>query len=266
MNRSTANRSTANRSTAIVLVGHGTRDEAGQAEFFALAALLKPRVAPALVHPCFLELADPTIEAAVADAVASGADEIVVVPLLLFAAGHAKQDIPAAVAAAIRRATGQDNHEVTWRQTGVLGCHAKLLELSALRYNEALSAAAANVAADDTSLIFVGRGSRDIDATAEMHRFAALRRQATPVGRCEVAFVAMAEPKYPAVLRAAAEGDPRRIVVQPHLLFAGEILERLRADIAALRAECTSTDWAVTGHLGPHALLADAVVDLIERA
>lgn len=264
-------------STAILLVGHGTRDAVGTAEFFHLADLLVPRFAPSRVFPCFLELAEPTIDAAVHAAIEANAEQIVVMPVLLFAAGHAKNDIPAAVEAAIRRATSQSERGVAWRQAGVLESNAMLVDLSARRFAEAtgaMSRATAQESLDDslndsphdTCLILVGRGSRHADATAEMHRFAALRRQATPVGRCDVAFVAMAEPKYPDVLDAAARRGHRRIVVQPHLLFAGELLGKLRRDVAALSEQFTASQWVVAAHLGPDPLLADAVESLCRSA
>lgn len=266
-----------NASTTIVLVGHGTRDEVGRGEFLALADLLAARSAPSPVVPCFLEFARPTIGEAVIEAVAAGADEIVVAPLMLFAAGHAKHDIPAAVESALRRAAGQHHRRVAWRQADVLGCHEKLVELSARRHTEAIARGPLSkpvqphagalptepVPADDeTCLVLVGRGSYDADATAEMRLFARLRLSATPVARCDVAFLAMAEPRYRPVLRAAGERGWRRIVVQPHLLFAGELLERLRGDVAALTGEFSATEWMLAEHLGADRLLADAVWDL----
>jgi sirohydrochlorin ferrochelatase len=252
-------------STAILLVGHGTRDDAGQAEFFALAKLLEVRVAPSPVFPCFLELAEPAVDAAVFEAVARGAEEIVVAPVLLFSAGHARHDIPAALEAAIRRAADRCGRSAAWRQGGVLACHEKLVELSAERFAAALAAVPA-APPDETCLVLVGRGSRDAEATAAMHRFARLRCEVTPVGRCDVAFVAMAEPKYPDVLREAAQRGHRRIVVQPHLLFEGELLDKLRRDVAAV-AECHATSqWIVAKHLGPDPRVAEAVATLCRIA
>ncbi|MEX2188966.1 MAG: CbiX/SirB N-terminal domain-containing protein, partial [Pirellulales bacterium] len=197
--------------------------------------------------------------------VAAGAEQIVVMPVLLFAAGHAKRDIPAAVEAAIRRASAEHGRTVAWRPADVLESHAKLVELSARRYAEAV-AAAQPATQDETCLILVGRGSHDAEAVAEMHRFAKLRCEATPVGRCEVAFIAMAEPKYPDVLLAAAQHGHRRIVVQPHLLFEGELVRKLRRDVADLAERYAASQWVVASQLGPDPLLADAIEALARAA
>lgn len=245
---------------AILLVGHGTRDARGAAEFLELARRLGERFDATPVCPCFLELAEPTIAEAIAVAVAKGARRIVVAPVLLFAAGHWKQDIPAAVDAAIQRTARGRGERIEWLQTDALECHPKLLELSAERFSEAI--ATAPLANDDVCLVLVGRGSHDAEATAAMRRIGTLRAEMSGVSRSETAFIAMAEPKYPDVLRAAGERGHARIVVQPHLLFEGELVTKLRTDVAEFRRLFPATDWRVAGHLGPDTLLVDAVESL----
>ena len=109
----------------LLLVGHGTREEAGVAEFLAVAELVRQRTAT-LVEPCFLELARPMIAEGVARLAERGARRITVVPALLFAAGHAKRDIPLAVAETAVRFP-----ELSVRYAAPLECHDRVLELSA---------------------------------------------------------------------------------------------------------------------------------------
>src|SRR5436190_70542 len=87
----------------LLLVGHGTRDSAGLAEFRELHRLLVERAGELPVESCFLELAEPNISAGIEALLARGVRQIVVAPLLLFAAGHAKRDIPEGVADALQR-------------------------------------------------------------------------------------------------------------------------------------------------------------------
>src|SRR5262245_11520322 len=108
----------------LLLVGHGTRDAAGQEEFLKLASLVSGRRSALIVEPCYLEFAGPTIAQGVDRAVARGAHRLTVAPILLFAAGHAKQDIPAAVMNAAARHAG-----LTVRQLDPLECDDKLLAL-----------------------------------------------------------------------------------------------------------------------------------------
>src|SRR5688572_8499591 len=145
----------------VLVVGHGTRDAAGIAEFHDVVRQLAARMAPRPVEAGFLELAEPTIAAAVGRLVDQGVRRLVVAPLVLLAEGHAKRDIPAAVAAAIGGSRG-----LTWVQTAPLGRHPQIVELSELRYDEAIADLPA-VAPADTLLIVVGRGSSDPQAAAE---------------------------------------------------------------------------------------------------
>ena len=94
-------------------------------------------------------------------------------PLVLFSAGHAKRDIPAALAQAIARNPGVDIELCP-----PLGCHPAILELvaSTSTAGRRLSAGARTVSPDETLLILVGRGSSDAEAIAEMRRLADLRR------------------------------------------------------------------------------------------
>lgn len=257
-------------SAGLLLVGHGTRDPQGQAEFLALAATLERALAPRPVVACFLELVQPAIADGVRMLLAAGATQIVVAPVLLFAAGHARRDIPAAVVAALRGVRG-----VTWHQTPAFGCHELLLALAARRASEALerhsqqdlTAGATEHRDDSAMLVLVGRGSLDRRATAEMIRFGELLSRhahlaSARVDQLRVAFVAMADPPLPAVLAAATTGPWRRVVVQPHLLFQGELLLAIgRAAQDAARA-APHQRWVVAQHLGPDPVVARLVAEL----
>lgn len=100
-------RSTPSPRQPVLLVGHGTRDPEGVAGFLELAALVAERRPEWQVEPAFLEFAAPSIADGVAKLLAEGTPELLVVaPLLLFAAGHAKEDIPREVAAAVETVRG----------------------------------------------------------------------------------------------------------------------------------------------------------------
>ncbi len=255
-----SNETRPNAGDGLLLVGHGTRDPIGVAEFLETAADVAALVDPRPVEPCFLELSSPTIDVAVARLVGRGARRLTVMPLLLFAADHAKQDIPSAVAAAM------SNHDpMSMAQASVLGCHQELVRLSALRFAETI-AAADWVPAESTLLILVGRGSHDRSATAEMLRFAELRAEQEPAGRVETCFFAMAEPSFADILPRTASFDVRRVVVQPHLLFHGQLLAEIQRQVASMAAAHGDRQWLVSRHLGPHPALSRIVADIAGSA
>lgn len=247
-------------SDGLLIVGHGTRDPVGCEEFLTTANSVAARLAPMVVEPCFLELAEPTIDSAVARLASCRIDRLSVLPLLLFAAGHAKEDIPSAVGAAIDSQALSLASKAIELQLPHLGCHAKLIELSQLRFLEAIGDRSKS---GRTTLVMVGRGSRDADATAEMRRFARLLSGQTPITSTEVCFVAMAEPPIQQCLDDVAKNDTDRVVVQPHLLFGGQLLARIAGIVCEMAERYPEKEWIVTRHLGPHALLTGAMEDLV---
>jgi sirohydrochlorin ferrochelatase len=106
----------------------------------------------------------------------------------------------------------------------------------------------------------VGRGSNDAEANAEFDSFARLRCERVPVGGLETCFVAMTRPTLDEGLRRAASLPFERVVVQPHLLFPGELLHGIRAAVGAARQRAPDRQWILTKPLGADELLVRALL------
>ncbi len=118
--------------TALVLVAHGSRRTASNAEVQSLAARLA-RLAGrrfTAVIAGFLELAAPSIPEAIEAAIAGGATEVRVLPWFLSAGRHVSEDIPAQVAAV--QARHPDVHIHLLGHAGALPGMAELLLTAAL--------------------------------------------------------------------------------------------------------------------------------------
>ncbi len=242
--------------TGILLVGHGTRQEAGLAEFFAVVEQVRQLATDFVVESCFLEIAEPDIASGMQRLLQRGIKRIVVAPVLLFAAGHAKRDIPAAVQKALQDVSG-----IVVRQAPAIECQPCIVELSVQRFEEACQKWP-DIPREETFLLMVGRGNSDPSAIGEMHRFVALQKERSRPGQAGVCFVAMAVPSLEEGLQRAAESGLRRIIVQPHLLFTGQVLQQIEAGIAVQAANHPDRHWAMTSHLGPSPLVAKALVEL----
>lgn len=83
----------------IVLFGHGARDARWREPFDRLAALWKAQHPNVLVELAFLELMQPSLEEAIASHVASGATEVIVVPVFFGQGGHLRNDFPVLLSA-----------------------------------------------------------------------------------------------------------------------------------------------------------------------
>ena len=88
---------------AICIAGHGSRDKEGIQEFLTLSSKFKEREPGRIVECGFLEFAKPTIDDAIVKCVQDGIKNIVVIPGVLMAAGHAKNDMPSEVLSMARK-------------------------------------------------------------------------------------------------------------------------------------------------------------------
>ena len=91
---------------ALVALAHGSRDPRSAATITALVDEVRAMRPDLRIEPAFLELSKPSFTTVVDKLVRAGHDEIVVVPLLLTEAYHAKVDVPNAVAEAMARHEG----------------------------------------------------------------------------------------------------------------------------------------------------------------
>ncbi|HEY4313439.1 MAG TPA: sirohydrochlorin chelatase [Pirellulales bacterium] len=242
----------------LIIVGHGTRDERGCAEFAELVQQVILRAPRTIVEGCFLELVEPDLPRAVDRAIERGASCLAVVPLLLVSAGHANRDIPQLVAAAA------DKHPtVGIEQMPHLGSHSAVRELAQRRYAAAIEGLR-TVAANETLHLVVGRGTKDPAANIALCGFARQRQEQTGAGWLETCFLAMTEPSLERGLQLLPGLPFRRVVVEPHLLFQGELLDRVRSMVASATAQWLEREFVVVDRLGPDPALARAILELAE--
>ncbi len=243
------------RPAGLLLVGHGTREAEGLHQFHQLAQRISAESSDWDVATAFLELAQPTVLEGLEGLLRRGHRQVVVAPLLLFAAGHAKRDLPALLETARQKWPG-----VEICQAGHLGCLAEMVELSAQRLRAALASDSLAPPPEDTLLVMIGRGSHDPEANAEMAQFARLCFERSGLAWCELGFTAMARPGLERSLEVAAALPFRHVVVQPHLLFDGLLLTRIREACRGAALAHPAKTWQVTAPLGVDPLLMAAVM------
>src|SRR5690349_19679646 len=105
---------------ALIALAHGSRDPRSAQTITALVDEVKAMRPDLRVEKAFLDLSKPSFQTVVDRLVKKGVEEIVVVPLLLTEAFHAKVDVPEAVAEAMARHEG-----LQIRTTSVLGLEAR---------------------------------------------------------------------------------------------------------------------------------------------
>ncbi len=231
---------------ALVLVGHGSRDPEGVAQYVRFARAVAARLAVP-VYPCFLELADPPIAVALEQAVSQGATHVAVVPLFLGPAGHQKNDVPALLAWA--RATWPD---VTFVYGTPLGPHGLLVEALADRVRCAERDTPTHVSADETAVLVVGRGSRDPDSNSDLFKVARLLWEGRDYRWVEVAFYSLTGPRVADGLARCVQLGARRVIVAPFLLFTGGIHKGTVAQAREAVARYPGVELLCADPLGDH--------------
>lgn len=247
-------------SEALLIAAHGSRDEAGVEEFWSFADAWRRLRPDRLQAAGFLEFAQPTIGNAIDELVDRGATRIVVVPAMLMAAGHVKNDVPSEVQESRLR-----HPAVTFQMARALDIHPAILELCQIRYRETI-APLRDVPSSRTLLLLVGRGTTDPDANANIARVSRFLWESYEVGWATVAFSGVTEPNVDQALALCRRLSFDRIVVQPYFLFDGILLKRIRDTAARHAALDPSVEIVTVPHLRSHPLLLQAFEDRAHEA
>ncbi len=245
---------------ALLIAGHGSRDADGVAEFLTLARAFREHRPELPVEIAFLEFARPTIQEGIDRLVAGGARSVVVLPGVLMAAGHAKNDMASEVRTARQRHPGVEIH-----MGRALDVDARLLQLCRLRYDEAL-AGVGPAAPRDTFLLLVGRGSSDPDANANIAKVARFLQEGYPTAWSACAFSGVTTPLLPDALSVCERAGFRRIVVQPYFLFTGVLLKRIYAQVEERRRARPDLEIVATPHLQAHPLVIETFAERAQEA
>jgi precorrin-8X/cobalt-precorrin-8 methylmutase len=244
--------------TGIVVAGHGSRDPDAVREFEALVELVRARAPGQAVTHGYLEFSSPTIDAAVRANLDAGSTGVAVVPGVLLAARHAKNDMPAEVLALARDFPANDFHF-----GAPLGLHPNLLQLAQERIVAAEGTSDKTIRRSDTCLVLVGRGTTDPDANGDVAKMARMLEEGMGFGAAHVCYSGTAAPLVADGLRAATRMGYARLIVLPFFLFDGVLVKRIYAAADDVAEREPGIDVLQAGYFGVHPLVADV---MIERA
>lgn len=243
---------------SIVVAAHGSRDPAALHEVETLLALMRKQVPGRTIIHGYLEFALPTIDDAVRAVVEGGAERVVMLPALLLAATHAKNDMPGELALLKRKYP-----DVSFHFGAPTDLHPLLLRLAQQRIVQAEALSERTVRRADSCLVVVGRGTTDPDANSDVSKLARMLEEGMGFGASYVCYAGTAEPGLADGLRRAARLGCERTVVFPYFLFDGLLVKRIHAAADDLRARHPELEVLKAGYLG----VDDAVAQVfLERA
>lgn len=248
--------------TGALLCGHGSRDEEARTEFErfvnATRKAILVRGSSIAIEGGYLEFLHPTIDEGFTKLAHAGASRIVAQPLMLFAARHAKKDVPGEATAfaashpSLRIDCGQE-----------LTLNAKLVAAAGDRVNEVEAAAGSTVQRSDTLLLVIGRGSSDQEANRTLTDLAEKLRESLGMAKAGIAYAGIAEPSVADGLATAARQKYDRVVVLPYFLFTGVLVKRIHALTEVTARQHPTIEFLIARHLSDHPLVIETVVDRI---
>jgi sirohydrochlorin cobaltochelatase len=240
----------------LLLIGHGTRDEQGRQCFLDFAEAYYHLDPSRPVFPCFLELTQPSIQEVVDRCVAEGYTELSAVPFLLFAARHNKFDVTNELDSARQRHPGLKYHYGRH-----LGITPKLLDLwrSRLESLDHPSANPTGVSRAETVLLVVGRGASDPDANGDVFKLARMVWEGSEYQTPEVCFIGITHPRLEEGFRRARLYNPKRIIVLPHFLFTGVLVQKIFDIAAQQQASYPDTVISCLPEIGMHPSLFELI-------
>ncbi|UWQ18555.1 sirohydrochlorin chelatase [Jannaschia sp. M317] len=250
--------------TGVMICGHGSRSQSAVDEFATLADKL-PALLPRdwIVDYGYLEFANPVIRDGLDRLRDAGCDRILAVPGMLFAAMHAKNDIPTVLN------TYAAQHEVDISYGRELGVDPKMIAAAAARIEDALAAADTDtpVARHDTCLVVIGRGASDPDANGNVAKIARMLHEGLGFGWLEVGYSGVTFPLVEPCLSHAARLGYKRIVVFPYFLFSGILIDRIYGFTDQVAAAHPDIAFVKAGYLGDHPKVLETFAErILEQA
>ena len=242
----------------IMVCGHGSRDDQAVSEFASVARGLAERLPQYPVESGFLEFATPVIRDGLDRLAERGCTRILAIPGMLFAAGHAKNDIPS-----VLNTWAAAHPEIQVDYARELGIDVKMMRAAGDRVREALAGAGNGVPASETLLAVVGRGASDPDANSNVAKVTRMLWEGLGFGWAETVYSGVTFPLVEPGLEHAVRLGFRRIIVFPYFLFTGRLVKRIYQHTDIVAARHPEVEFIHAPYLNDHPLVLDCFVDRV---
>ena len=242
----------------VMICGHGSRDEDAVREFKVLSEALIERYPDMPVEYGYLEFATPIIKEGLAKLTEAGVTDVLAVPAMLFAAGHAKNDIPS-----VLNRYQAEHKELNIHYGSELGLDTKMTRAAGERIQEALADNPSNIDTTDTLLMVVGRGSSDPDANSNVSKLTRQVWEGLGFGWAETCYSGVTFPLVEPGLEHATRLGFKRIIVFPYFLFTGVLVKRIYDHTDLVAARHPEIDFVKAGYLNDHPLVLDTLAERV---
>ncbi len=247
-----------NMKTKILLVGHGSRNQDGNHEIDTFANIWRKKNPQWQIETCFIEFADVLLDRGL-DNAAEGAGRVIVVPLILNAAGHVKMEIPHFIADARQR-----HPQVAFIYARHLGAVEPILNILKRNLRKVMMAMDAPDP-KNTGIILLGRGSSDRVANGEIAKMARWLFEESDHELVDIAFTGITYPRLEMAVQRHVQQGMMQITILPYYLFTGTLIERIKLQIARLKKQYPHIEFSHGQYFGfeeeIYALLNERVLE-----
>ena len=243
----------------VLICGHGSRNRLAVEEFAQMVEALRPKLAPMPVEHGYLEFARPILRDGLESLRQQGVTRVLAIPAMLFAAGHAKNDIPSV----LNTFTAETGLPIDYGRE--LGVDRLMVAAAGARVRECLESNPSPVPLAETLLVVVGRGSSDPDANSNVAKVTRMLVEGFGFGWGETVYSGVTVPLVEPGLRQLVKLGFHRIVVVPYFLFSGVLVSRIRQHTERVAADHPEVDFLSAGYLGQHPLVVDTFKERVEE-
>ncbi len=244
----------------IMVCGHGSRDADAVREFAQVGEGLKKLFPQYPVDYGYLEFATPIIRTGLDNLRAQGVSRVLAVPGMLFAAGHAKNDIPS-----VLNTYAANNPDVTIEYGRELGIDLRMIKVASERIQQAIDACDTDVPLTETLLMVVGRGASDPDANSNVAKVMRMLWEGMGFGWGETCYSGVTFPLVAPGLEHAAKLGYKRIIVFPYFLFTGILVQRIYDYTDKVAGQHPEIEFVKAGYLNDHPLVLDVFKHRVEE-
>ena len=231
------------KDTIVLIVGHGSPNRAGNQEIEKFVAQWRTRHPDWQVEVCFIEHADVLVPEGLERA-ARQARRVVLLPLILNAAGHVKTELPEAVEDARER-----HPDVEFIVAPHLGmCRDVFTVLQ--RQLKQLMKSLDSPDPQTTGVVLLGRGSSDAEANGELARMARWLYEENDHELVDLAFTGVTWPRLETIVQRQVRLGMRQICILPVYLFTGVLIERIKAQVKRLQSQYPQVSFALGDYFG----------------
>ena len=242
----------------ILICGHGSRDPIAVEEFINVVEKIKLRIPNIPVAYGFLEFNRPIISSALDQLRSLGVERVIALPAMLFAAGHAKNDIPAV----LNKYSSETSLPIQYGRE--LGLNSLMIGAAGARVKEVIEANP-TFPLSESLLVVAGRGSSDPDANSNVCKITRMLVEGFGFGWGETVFSGVTFPLVEPGLRHSLKLGFNKIILLPYFLFSGVLVTRVRDHAMRVAKDNEDVQFLNASYLSDQDFVIDTFMERIHE-